>query len=81
MAKRKTKEILRKFILDVDPCKTKEIVREMHDFIMLTDEDISTEQRRDFTLTCQSVERLMNDISAISKKLLRKKKSSYGLSS
>ena len=80
MSKQKIKEVFKEFLLDADPEEAKEILREMYDFIMLSEEEISPEQRQQFTLTCNSVEKLMDDISNLSKKILRKKKP-YGLSS
>lgn len=74
MPKQKIKAIIRKFLFFIDPSETKETVREMYDFIMLSDDEISTKQRKRFTLTCMQIEELMNDISSISKKVLRKKK-------
>ena len=74
MAKQKIKRIFRKFLSDANPADTKKTIREMYDFIMLSDEEISPEQRQDFTLTCYSVEKLMDDVSSVSKKMLRKKK-------
>ena len=73
MSKQKIKAIFKKFLFYGDPNQTKETVREMYDVLILSDEEITPEQRQRYTITCQNVEELMDDISALSKKILRKK--------
>ena len=69
MLKQKLKAIIANFISFEEPASVKETVREMYDIIMLSEQEISVEQRKRFTHTCMNLEELMSGLNAITKKL------------
>ena len=73
MSKQKIKAIIKNFLFINHPIKTKKVIREMYDTVMLSDTEISVKQRQDFTFVCSQIERLLSDINRIDKKERKKR--------
>lgn len=68
----KIKAIVRDFLLLNDPYRVKHSVREMYNITMLSENEITTEERQDFTLHCMELEAFLDELGAFNKKMCKK---------
>lgn len=71
MSKRKIKEIIQSFLKGNDPECVKESLQEMYHLTMMSEYDISTDERQNFTYYCKEMINLLNELSYIHKKIIK----------